>query len=361
MRQIRIPAAFMRGGTSNALVFHEKDLPADRTQWDAIFLAAIGSPDPNGRQLNGMGGGISSLSKVCVIGPPSRDDADIDYTFAQVSVRDAQVAYGTNCGNMSSAMGPFAVDEGLVPVSGEEALVRIHNTNTNKIIHSRFALDEGSAAVDGVEALPGVAGTGAPVRLEFLDPGGAGTGRLLPTGNVVDTLYPEGYEPVQASLVDSANPAVFVTAADLGLSGTELPADLDARADLMERLQAIRQAGGDGPAAIAQQADNRLRISAAGRRAVIRRTRIGRFRQPDRADGIHGQCAPRPAVDGHNLHGHRGPHHRLGGKPCAARGHRRYSHYSALGCYRLRGGRRGKGWRLACGKGCRCADATAAV
>ena len=242
MRQIRIPAAFMRGGTSNALVFHEKDLPADRTQWDAIFLAAIGSPDPNGRQLNGMGGGISSLSKVCVIGPPSRDDADIDYTFAQVSVRDAQVAYGTNCGNMSSAMGPFAVDEGLVPVSGEEALVRIHNTNTNKIIHSRFTLDEGSAAVDGVEALPGVAGTGAPVRLEFLDPGG--TGRLLPTGNVVDTLYPEGYEPVQASLVDSANPAVFVAAADLGLSGTELPADLDARADLMERLQAIRQAGG---------------------------------------------------------------------------------------------------------------------
>ena len=103
MRQIRIPAAFMRGGTSNALVFHEKDLPADHSQWDAIFLAAIGSPDPNGRQLNGMGGGISSLSKVCVIGPPSRADADIDYTFAQVSVRDAQVSYGSNCGNMSSS------------------------------------------------------------------------------------------------------------------------------------------------------------------------------------------------------------------------------------------------------------------
>ncbi len=235
---------FMRGGTSNALVFHEKDLPANRSQWDAIFLAAIGSPDPNGRQLNGMGGGISSLSKVCVVGPPSRKDADIDYTFAQVSVRDAQVAYGTNCGNMSSAMGPFAADEGLVPVSGDEALIRIHNTNTNKIIHSRFALDEGRAVVDGMQALPGVAGTGAPVRLEFLDPGGAGTGRLLPTGNVVDTLYPEGFDPIEASLIDSANPAVFVAAADLGISGTELPADLDARADLMERLQAIRQAGG---------------------------------------------------------------------------------------------------------------------
>lgn len=244
MRQIRIPAAFMRGGTSNALVFHEKDLPADHSQWDAIFLAAIGSPDPNGRQLNGMGGGISSLSKVCVIGPPSRADADIDYTFAQVSVRDAQVSYGSNCGNMSSAMGPFAVDEGLVPATGNDALVRIHNTNTNKIIHSRFAIDDGSAAVDGMQALPGVAGTGAPVRLEFLDPGGAGTGRLLPTGNVVDTLHPDGFEPIQASLIDSANPAVFVAAVDLGISGAELPADLDARTDLMQQLQAIRQAGG---------------------------------------------------------------------------------------------------------------------
>lgn len=244
MKQIRIPAAFMRGGTSNALVFHEKDLPRDRGLWDAVFLAAIGSPDPNGRQLNGMGGGISSLSKVCVVGAPSRDDADIDYTFAQVSVRDAEVSYGSNCGNMSSAMGPFAVDEGLVRAPGEEALVRIHNTNTNKIIHSRFALDDGEAAVEGTQELPGVAGSGSPVRLEFLDPGGAGTGRLLPTGNVVDTLYPEGFEAIEASLIDSANPAVFVAAADLGLSGNELPADLDARPDLMAYLQAIRHAGG---------------------------------------------------------------------------------------------------------------------
>ena len=142
MKQHRIPAAFIRGGTSNAIVFHEKDLPADRAQWDAIFLAAMGSPDPNGRQLNGMGGGISSLSKVCVVGPSSRPDADIDYTFAQCSVREALVDYAGNCGNMSSAMGPFAVDEGLVEVAGDEALVRIHNTNTSKIIHARFAVDE---------------------------------------------------------------------------------------------------------------------------------------------------------------------------------------------------------------------------
>ena len=243
MKQVKIPAAFIRGGTSNAIVFHERDLPADRTQWDAIFLAAIGSPDPNGRQLNGMGGGISSLSKVCVVGPSSRADADIDYTFAQCAVREATVDYAGNCGNMSSAMGPFAVDEGLVDADGEEALVRNHNTNTNKIIHARFAVDEGLAAVDGVLALPGVSGTGAPVRMEFVEPGGAGTGRLLPTGNAIDRLEVEGYGPVEASLVDAANPGVFVAAADLGVKGNEMPADLDADTDLMARLQAIRKAG----------------------------------------------------------------------------------------------------------------------
>lgn len=243
MKQVKIPAAFIRGGTSNAIVFHERDLPEDRSQWDAIFLAAIGSPDPNGRQLNGMGGGISSLSKICVVGPSSRPDADIDYTFAQVAVRDAVVDYAGNCGNMSSAMGPFAVDEGLVDVDGNEAVVRVHNTNTNKIIHARFDVDDGYAAVDGVLALPGVAGTGSPVSLEFVEPGGAGTGKLLPTGNVVDRLNVEGFGTISASLVDAANPGVFVAAADLGLEGREMPEELDAQTEVMARLQAIRKAG----------------------------------------------------------------------------------------------------------------------
>src|SRR5450759_547050 len=133
MKQIRIPAVFMRGGTSKAVVLHERDLPRDRALWDEIFLAAIGSPDSYGRQLDGMGGGISSLSKVCVVGPSTRPDADIDYTFAQVQVKEAKVDFSGNCGNMSSAMGPFAVDERLVKVSSNEALVRIHNTNTSKL------------------------------------------------------------------------------------------------------------------------------------------------------------------------------------------------------------------------------------
>lgn len=243
MKQVRIPAAFIRGGTSNAIVFHQRDLPEDRAQWDAIFLAAIGSPDPNGRQLNGMGGGISSLSKICVVGPSSHPEADIDYTFAQVAVRDAVVDYAGNCGNMSSAMGPFAVDEGLIAVDGNQAVVRVHNTNTKKIIHARFDVDGGYAAVDGVLALPGVAGTGSPVGLEFVDPGGAGTGRLLPTGNVIDRLDVEGLGSISASLVDAANPGVFVAAADLGLEGREMPENLDAQTEVMARLQAIRKAG----------------------------------------------------------------------------------------------------------------------
>ncbi len=242
MRQLRLPAVFMRGGTSKAIVFRRQDLPAERSAWDAIFLAAIGSPDPSGRQLDGMGGGVSSLSKVCIVGPSSRPDADIDYTFAQVLVKESRVDYSGNCGNMSSAMGPFAVDEGLVRVSGEEAVVRIHNTNTRKIIRARFGLDGGLAAVDGDLAIPGVAGTGAPVRLEFVHPGGATTGRLLPSGQAIDVLDVPGVGRIEASMVDAANACVFVRARDAGLTGIEMPEALDADRDAMARLAAIRLA-----------------------------------------------------------------------------------------------------------------------
>ena len=240
MKQLKLPAVFMRGGTSNAVVFHAKDLPLERAQWDEIFLAAIGSPDPYGRQLDGMGGGVSSVSKVCVVGPSSRADADIDYTFAQVQVKKAEVDYSANCGNMSSAMGPFAVDEGLFNVSGREAVVRIHNTNTQKIIQARFNLDEGLSEVDGDLSIPGVSGTGSPVRLEFLQPGGATTGKLLPTGNVTDVLDVPGVGKLTVSMVDAANATVFVRAADLGLTGTEMPDALEGNAELMRQLAAIR-------------------------------------------------------------------------------------------------------------------------
>ena len=119
-----LPAVFMRGGTSRAVMFHQRDLP-HRSEWDPIFLAAMGSPDPNGRQLNGMGGGISSLSKICVLAASERADADIDYTFAQVQIREEAVDYRGNCGNMSSAVGPFAVDEGLLRPNGDTAVVPV--------------------------------------------------------------------------------------------------------------------------------------------------------------------------------------------------------------------------------------------
>jgi 2-methylaconitate cis-trans-isomerase PrpF len=240
MRRTKLPAVFMRGGTSKAVIFHLRDLPADRAEWDAIFLSIMGSPDPHGRQLNGMGGGISSLSKVCVIGPPSRPDADIDYTFAQVLTKEARVDYSGNCGNMSSAVGPFAVDEGLVKAGDGEATVRIHNTNTKKIIHGTFPVREGLALVDGELEIPGVAGSGAPVRLDFLDPGGASTGRLLPTGNASDVLDIPGAGKLTVSMVDAANACVFVEAAALGLTGTEMPDALERDAGVLAKLAAIR-------------------------------------------------------------------------------------------------------------------------
>jgi len=242
VKQLKIPAVFMRGGTSNAIVFNARDLPRERARWDGNLLAASGSPDPYERRLDGMGGGISSLSKVCVVGPSSRADADIDYTFAQVSVKEAKVDYSGNCGNMSSAMGPYAIDEGLVRASGKDALVRIHNTNTRKIIWARFPLDDGLAAVDGELAIPGVAGTGAPVRLEFREPGGATTGKLLPTGRVRDELHVPGYGTFTVSLVDAANAACFVRAEELGLTGTEMPEALDTNTAVLEKLAAIRLA-----------------------------------------------------------------------------------------------------------------------
>jgi 2-methylaconitate cis-trans-isomerase PrpF len=243
MRHLRLPAVFMRGGTSKAVMVNAADLPADPAAWDAILLEVMGSPDPNGRQLDGMGGGVSSVSKVCVVGPPRRPDADVDYTFAQVSVREAHVDYSGNCGNMSSAIGPFAVEEGLVPRPQDgETAVRIHNTNTGKVIVAKFPVVDGALAADGELEIDGVAGKAAAIRLEFLDPGGAKTGKLLPTGQAVDQLEVAGLGTIAASCVDAANPAVFVAAESVGKTGIELPDALEKDQAFLEKMEAIRRA-----------------------------------------------------------------------------------------------------------------------
>lgn len=234
----------MRGGTSKGLFFHECDLPQDHDTRNAIFLSAIGSPDPYGRQLDGLGGGISSLSKVAVIGPPTVNCADVDYTFGQVAVKDAAVDYQSTCGNLASAVGPFALDEGLVTINGTEAFIRIHATNTRKLIVAHFPTLAGEAAVDGQFELAGVGGSGARIRLEFLDPGGTATGRLLPTGRPRDELDVPGVGQIGVSLVDATNPCAFVDARDLGLVGTEYPDAIEGNGILMRQLEAIRAAAG---------------------------------------------------------------------------------------------------------------------
>jgi 2-methylaconitate cis-trans-isomerase PrpF len=239
-----IPAVFMRGGSSKGVFFHARDLPTTREAIDPILLAVLGSPDPNGRQLDGMGGGISSLSKAVIIGPPTRADCDVDYTFVQIAVDKPVADWGANCGNLSSAVGPFAVDEGLVRVSDGEALLRIHQVNTKKVIHARFPVANGRTVTRGDFAIAGVAGSGARIRLDFLSPGGSATRDVLPTGQVIDRLDVPGLGVIEASLVDAANPCVFVEARTLGLDGRESPDAIEATPGVMAKLDAIRRVAG---------------------------------------------------------------------------------------------------------------------
>ncbi|OAG01467.1 DUF453 domain protein [Paraphaeosphaeria sporulosa] len=234
-KQQSFPAAYYRGGTSRAVIFKKQDLPSEE-KWPSIFRGVINSPDPNGRQLDGIGGGVSSLSKVCVVGPSARDDADVDYTFAAIGVKTSEVDFSSNCGNMSSAIGPFAVNAGLVYMEDGPCTVRIHNTNTGKIIHSKFVVEEGEAKVGGSFAIDGVAGTGAKIELAFINPAGSKTGKTLPTGNVVDT-----FDNIPVTCIDVGNPCAFVHASSLGVEGGILADAIDAHPDLLSRLDSIRK------------------------------------------------------------------------------------------------------------------------
>ena len=233
----------MRGGTSKAVFFHHRDLPEDPSERDRTLLAAFGSPDQ--RQINGLGGATPVTSKTAIIAPSGRPDADVNYTFGQVSIEHPLVEYSGNCGNISAAVGPFAVDEGLVEAREPVTVVRILNTNTGKRIIAEVPVKNGKALTQGECQIAGVAGTGAPIKLQFVDPGGAVTGNLLVNGEPRRVLQVNGLGPVTVSLVDAGNPFVFVAAKEAGIEGTELPAQLEADWAFMERAEKIRGAAAE--------------------------------------------------------------------------------------------------------------------
>ena len=242
MSQKWIKATYYRGGTSKGVFFQKKDLPtSNQNKLNELFLKVIGSPDTNQRQLNGMGGGISSVSKCVIISPSERDDADIDYNFIQIAIDKPIAEWNNNCGNLSGAVGPYAVQEGIVKPKEGENLIRIYQVNTDKIIHSTFQVKDGKPLIEGDYSIAGVHGAGSKVRLDYIEPGGSGTGKLLPTGNVIDEIEIKDYGKIKVSIVDAATPLVYLLAEDIGLKGTETPDELDARTDKMNLIQKIRR------------------------------------------------------------------------------------------------------------------------
>lgn len=237
--QKRLPAVYMRGGTSKAVFFHDNHLPQDPAVRDRVILAAFGSPDPNRRQIDGMGGAISSTSKVAIISRSKDPEYDVVYNFGQVSIDRPIVDYMGNCGNISSAVGPFAVDEGLVTVEEPVTRVRIFQKNTKKLIMAEVPVRDGRYNENGDYVISGVPNPGGKITLHFSSPGGAVTGRLFPTGNVIDSLDIPDLGNIRFTVIDAAHPLVLVSAQDLGLTGIEIE-EIDNRADIRARLEAIR-------------------------------------------------------------------------------------------------------------------------
>lgn len=238
MRKFR--TVFMRGGTSKGCLFHREDLPEDRAEWDSIFLQAMGDPDP--KQIDGMGGTVSSNNKIVIIWKSDRENVDIEYLVGQVIVGKSQVDYKSNCGNMTSAVPAYAVEEGMVDIVEPMTTVRLWNANTDKYINVDVPIDPETHtfAQDGDCAIAGVDGTAAELKVDFLNPAGAKTGRLLPTGKTLDVLDIPGHGPIEATILDVSNPLVLVRAKDIGLTGTELPSEVDANVEASALLEKIR-------------------------------------------------------------------------------------------------------------------------
>ncbi|KMN49186.1 3-methylitaconate isomerase [Chromobacterium violaceum] len=252
--QIRIPAAYMRGGTSKGVFFRLQDLPEAARQpgaaRDALLLRVIGSPDPYGKQIDGMGGATSSTSKTVIVSRSARPDHDVDYLFGQVAIDKAFVDWSGNCGNLSAAVGPFAIANGLIdpariPADGF-CTVRIWQANIGKTIVAHVPIANGQVQETGDFELDGVTFPAAEVRLEFLDPADEGEGdggAMFPTGKLVDTLEVPGVGAFPATLINAGIPTIFVNAADIGYTGTELQDAINSDPTALARFETIRAHG----------------------------------------------------------------------------------------------------------------------
>ncbi len=237
MKQTAIPCTLMRGGTSKGPFFVAADLPSDPQLRDRVLLAALGSPDV--RQIDGVGGADPLTSKVALVGPPTRPDADVDYLFLQVVVGEARVDTSQNCGNMLAGVGPFAIERGLVRAADSYTDVRIHMVNTASVAVAHVETPGGVVRYDGEARIDGVPGTAAPIRIDFIDIAGGSCGALLPTGNVRDRI-----EDVDVTMIDNGMPVVVMRAADFDQTGRETPAQMEADTGLRAHVERVRLAAG---------------------------------------------------------------------------------------------------------------------
>ena len=238
MSQLRIPAVYMRGGTSKGVFFHARDLPDDALLRDKILLRVIGSPDPYGKQTDGMGGATSSTSKVVLISKSAHPDCDVDYNFGAVSIENPVIDWSGNCGNLTSAVGPFAISEGLVAAPRDGlAVVRIWQVNIQKRIVAHVQMAAGEVVEDGSFELDGVTFPAAEIRLEFLDLQGSA---MFPTGHKREVLDVPGVGQLDVTLINAGIPTIFMEASALGLKGTELQSDINSDAELLARAETIR-------------------------------------------------------------------------------------------------------------------------
>ena len=236
----QVYCVIMRCGTSKGIFLNENDLPQDPAIRDKVILSIFGSPDP--RQIDGLGGADILTSKLALISPPSRPDADVDFSFGQVELTEPVIYYDGLCGNIASGVGTYAIEEGLVRAVEPVTSVRIFSRNTNQIYITEVPVRDGRPLVAGDYAVAGVPGTGAQVQIDMAGTVGSRTGKLLPTGNPVDKIDIEGFGPLDVSLLDVVNPCIFVRASDIGMIGDEKPSDVDGNEDLMKLIDNIRVA-----------------------------------------------------------------------------------------------------------------------